>query len=157
MDEGEFRKRMDRHLTRGDELLREIKEEVALTRDEVALTREEVKLSREQRVRSDAMMDRLEARLDRDAEEHADLRVFIREMIVRMERSGQELAREVGARIAQMAAESREAQAESRAWRERHSEEMRVLKEGSRAHTQSLLRLLDRFDGPAPGGATGAA
>lgn len=157
MDDGEFRKRMDRHMMRGDEVLREIKEEVALTREEVRLTREEVRLSREQRVRSDATMDRLDARLDREASEHADLRVFIREMIVRVQRSGQELAREARHERAQVSAESRAAQAESRAWAAKHSEKMRELREESRAHRQALLSFLDRFDGPQPGGAAGAA
>lgn len=128
MDDAEFRERMDRHMVRGDEVLREIRVEIGLTREEVALTREEVRMSREQRVRSDALMDRLNERFDRDAESHADLRVFIREMIVRMERSGQELARE-----------------------------MRDLREESRAQRNALLRLLDRFDGPEPGGAAGTA
>ncbi len=139
-------------MTRGDEVLREIKEEVALTR-------EEIRLSREQRVRSDAMMDLLEARLDRDAEEHDDLRVFIREMIVRMERSGQELAKEVRAGTTELQRFGRRMSAEmseSRAWREKHSQEMRDLREESRAQRSALLRLLDRF-GPEPGGTAGAA
>ena len=142
---------------RADELLRKISEDVALTR-------EEIRMSREQRIRSDAMMDRLDERLDRDAEEHADLRTFIREMIVRMERSGQEVANVLLAQTselqrfgAEFSAEMRAARKEAREARKEAHEEMRDLREESRAQTNALLRMLDRFDGPEPGGAAGTA
>ena len=157
MDDAEFRERMDHHMVRSDEVLREI-------RDEVALTREEVRHSREQRARSDALMDRLNERLDRDAEAHSDLRVFIREMIVRMERSGQELA--VGVRAGtvelqrfgrQLSVEMEEARDSPREDRACPCVPPHVPREESRAQRSALLRLFDRFDGPEPGSAAGTA
>ncbi len=135
---------------RADDLLRKISEDVALTR-------EEIRMSREQRVRSDAMMDRLDERLDRDAEEHADLRSFIREMIVRMESSGQEVANVLRAQTSALQRFGAEFSTEMRAARAQAHEEMRDLREESRAQTNALLRLLDRLNGPEPGGAAGTA
>jgi hypothetical protein len=59
VDEAEFRGRMDYHMTRGGEFMRELK-------DELVLAREEIRLSREQRVRYDALMDRMNQTLDRN-------------------------------------------------------------------------------------------
>jgi len=91
-------KRIDRHLERADQRWASIDEEIRLTR-------EEIRLSREQR--------------QEHAEMHADLRVFTRDMMSRMERVTQQ-----------------------------HGAAMRDLREESLAHRQALLRLLDRFDHP---------
>lgn len=82
---------------------------------EIELTREEVRLSREQRERSDAM--------------HADLRVFIREMTARVERSGRDTSRALADVVAALA----------------------DLRAESRAHTSAILTLLDRLGGPEAG------
>ena len=81
-------------MARSDELMREI-------RDEVALTREEVRLSREQRERSDAMMERRAEQLDRYAAEHSDFRSFMQEMTRRVERSGNEVSEALRAHTAE--------------------------------------------------------
>ena len=67
---------------------------------------------------------------------HADLRVFTRDMMSRMERVTQQHA------------------AAMRDMREEMREEMRDLREESRAHRQALLRLLARF---GPGDSPSAA
>ena len=121
VNEREFFERWDRRLERSDELLAEIRVEVALTRDEV-------RLSREQRERSDAM--------------HADLRDFIRQMIARMERSGRDTSEALRAQTAEL---------------RRFGAEMSDIREESRAQTNAILRLLDRFGGPEAGGAAGTA
>lgn len=117
------------------EILREVRDEVALTREEVALTREEVRLSREQGQRAEAT--------------HSDLHDFIRQMIARMERSGRETSRALAAQTAELQRFGAEMRREMRDQRE----ELRELRAEGRAHTNALLRLLDRFDGPEPGAA----
>jgi hypothetical protein len=92
----EILRRLDAHMERSNELMDKIHVEVELTREEVRLSRQ-----------------------SRD-----DLRTFIREMIVRMERTTQ----------AQVA-------------------ELRDLREESRAQREALLRWIDRMDGLDPGGA----
>jgi hypothetical protein len=165
VDDAEFRRRMDHHMTRGDELLREIKEEVALTR-------EEVRLSREQRVRSDALMDRVNDTLDRNEKQHADLRTFLREMTVRMQRiSDEQIARIERIGEAQLAKIERIGDAQiARIERIGEAQLARIERIGeaqvkesadnaaaTRAHTQAILKLLDWIGGPGPGDAPGTA
>lgn len=80
--------RIDRHLDQADARWASIDEEIRLTREEIRLSREQ----------------------------HADLRVFTRDMMRRMERVTQQ-----------------------------HAAAMRDLQEESVAHRQALLRLLDRL------------
>jgi hypothetical protein len=88
--------RSNLYMERGNELMGEI--------------REEMRLSREQRARSDAMFD--------------DLKVFMRDITLRVERGGREMVAE-----------------------------LRELREESRAPTQALMRMIDRMDRLDPPGA----
>ncbi len=101
--------RIDRHLDRADERWASMDERWAREDErwasideEIRLTREEIRLSREQR--------------DRHAEMFADLRVFTRDMMLRMER----------VTVAQV-------------------EALRDLREEGIAHRLALLRLFDRM------------
>ena len=109
--------RIDEHMARGNVLMERIRELLHEVSEEVRLTREEVRLSREQ---------------------HADLRVFIREMTIRGERFTQGVV-----------AELHELTESSRRHREETRREHLDLWEESRAQSQAVLRLLDRL-GPEP-------
>ena len=102
MADRDYLERIDRqmergnlHMERGNELMEEI--------------REEMRLSREQRERSDEMF--------------ADLRTFMREITLRVERGGREMVAE-----------------------------MRDLRAEGRAQTQALMRMIDRMDRLDPPG-----
>lgn len=110
----EFLAHIDRHMERGNEHMRLGNELMAEVRDEVSLTREEIRLSRAEREQSRAMF--------------ADLREFMREITLRVERGGREQVKE-----------------------------MRELREESRAQTQALLRVIDRMDRLDPGGSAAGA
>jgi hypothetical protein len=98
-----FLDRIDRHMERGNELMAGVREEMRLSRAQAAE----------------------HARL------YADLRQFMREMTLRVQRIAREEIREL------------------RELREEH----RDLHEQSRAQTQALLRVIDRMDRLDPGGA----
>ena len=68
----------------------------------------------------------------------------------RVERSGREVSSALRAHTADFL---RTSAAQRREFRE----EMQDLREGSRAQRNALLKLIDRFDSPQPGGAAGAA
>jgi Ribonuclease G/E len=100
--ESEILARIDRHLERSNELMDEVRREIDLTREEIRLSREERQTSRE-------MFD--------------DLREFIREITLRVERGGREMV-----------------------------QELRDLRAESQAQRQALLQLIDRMDRLDPGG-----
>ena len=98
----ELLRRIDAHLERGIELMDRITEELALTREQVRLSRE----------------DRAQI-TETFRQERQDLRTFIREIVIRMERAASQQA-----------------------------EELLDLREDSRAQRDALLRLIDRL-GPS--------
>lgn len=102
---------------------------------------DELRLSREARERSDKVVDRAAGVTDRAAEaierniaEHSDLREFMRELLLRLDRV-------LGAN--------------TEAVREQTAE-IRELREESRAQTSALLRVIDKLAGPQPGGSSAA-
>jgi hypothetical protein len=94
----EYLRRLDAHLERSNALMAQVTEEIQLSREQIRLSHEELRLSRGER---------------------QDLRTFIREMVIRMERAA-----------AKQAAE------------------LQDLREDSRAQRDALLRLIDRL-GPS--------
>jgi chromosome segregation ATPase len=123
MADREFLERIDRHMERGNAHM----ERGNALMDEI---REEMRLSREQAARH--------------AELYSDLRQFIRGMNERMNRALREQVaelRKVGDALSGQTAELRALRMEQR-----------ELREDSRAQTQALLRMLDRFD-PGEAGA----
>ncbi|MGI8945473.1 MAG: hypothetical protein ACR2GL_04445 [Thermoleophilaceae bacterium] len=114
-------RRVDRHLDNADARWASIDEEIRLTREEVRLTREEVHLSREQRERHAGMF--------------ADVRVFTRDMMTRMERVTQQHSQEM-----------REVSEALREMTHEYGAAMRDLRQESAAHREALLRVLDRLD-----------
>jgi hypothetical protein len=105
--DADFLDRIDRHMERGNELMDRNNELMAEVREEMRLSRAQY------------------------AEIYADMRQFIREITLRIQRIGREEIREL------------------RELREEH----RDLHEQSRAQTQALLRVIDRMDRLDPGGA----
>jgi hypothetical protein len=105
--EDEILSRLDEHMARGNEHMARGNELM----DEL---RQEMRLSRELHERSEAMF--------------ADLRVFMREITLRVERGGRE----------QVAV-------------------IRELREETRAQTQAILRVIDRMDRLDPGGSAAGA
>lgn len=131
MEDREFLVRIDGHMERGNQ-------HMARGNELMGEIREEMRLSREQRARSDEA-------LERHAEMYLDLRDFTREMILRMERFMNEhtnailgLSRAIERQTELLGTELRELR-----------EEMR---EESRAQRNALFRILDKLDGPEPGG-----
>ena len=135
MDDRKLLTQMEGHMARGNEHLARGNELMGQIREEVRLSREEMRMSREQRVRSDEA-------LDRHAQMYDDLRAFSRDMMRRMERVTQAQVDEIRGlgRAVEM-----------------QTQELRDVREQSRAQRNALLRLLDRFDGPQPGGSSAPA
>jgi chromosome segregation ATPase len=129
MADREFLQRIDRHMDRGNALMERGNTLMGEIREEMRLSREEARLSREQAARH--------------AELYSDLRQFIRDMNARMNRAMREQVaelRKVGDALGGQTAELRELRMEQR-----------ELRQDSRAQTQALLRMLDRFDRLDPG------
>lgn len=132
MDDGDLSARLDLHLERIDghmERGNELMGEI----------REEMRMSRQQRERSDEA-------LDHHARMYADLRRFTRDMVRRMERVTQ-------AQIGEMRGLSSAVERQTADL----GAELRDMREESRAQRSALLRLIDRFDRPEPGGSSAPA
>jgi hypothetical protein len=112
--EDELLKRIDVHMARGNDHMARGNEHMARGNELMEDIREEMRLSRAEREQSKAMF--------------ADLRVFMREITLRVERTGREQV-----------------------------EAIRDLRAQTQAQTEALLRVIDRMDRLDPGGSAAGA
>jgi len=118
MDRGnELMDRSNEHMDRGNELMD--RSNVLMDRSTVLMDRSTVLMDR-----GNVLMEAVQEELRLAREQHADLRVFIREMNLRAERFTQGVVNSL----------------------EAVSADLRDLREESRAQSQALLLVLDRID-----------
>ena len=136
MEDDGFRKRIGEYMARGNELLVELREQNARGDargyEFLAEMRAQNARSNEYMVGASGLMAEVleELQLSRQERaeagaEHSDLREFIREMTLRIERGTQTMVAE-----------------------------LRDLQDQTRANTAAVLAMLDRFNGPGQSGAT---